>query len=199
MKIEKLKTVDIKPYFRNPRKNDDAVEGVAESIQAFGFQNPIILDKDNVIIAGHTRWKAALKLDLKELPCIIADLPEEYVKAYRIADNKYGEKSEWDFALLKDEFEDLDTGEFDLELTGFDMSEIEEMMTKYGDEYGTDFTLPDGDRDGLQQMTFILADEQVENVKTALAKSKKQGDFIDTGNENSNGNALARICETYNG
>ena len=69
-KIEYLKPSEITPYFRNPRKNDNAVEGVAESIKAFGFQNPIILDKDNIIIAGHTRWKAALKLDLKTVPCI---------------------------------------------------------------------------------------------------------------------------------
>ena len=136
MKIENLKPSEITPYFRNPRKNDDAIEGVAESIKAFGFKNPILLDQENVIVAGHTRWKAALKLDLKTVPCIkINGLSPAKINAYRIADNKYGEKAEWDFPLLKDELEELDTGEFDLELTGFGLDEIEEMMTKFGDEY----------------------------------------------------------------
>jgi len=136
MKIEKLKPSEITPYFRNPRKNEDAIEGVAESIQAFGFQNPIIIDNNNVIVCGHTRWKAALKLELKEIPCIRTNgLSEAKIKAYRIADNKYGERAEWDFALLKDEFAELDTGEIDLELTGFNLDEIEQMMTIYGDEY----------------------------------------------------------------
>ena len=84
------------PYEKNPRKNDDAVKYVAESIQQFGFKVPIVIDTNGVIIAGHTRYKASKKLGLKEVPCIIADdLTEEQIKAYRLADNKVSELSEW--------------------------------------------------------------------------------------------------------
>ena len=92
---------DIKLYEKNPRKNDNAVEYVANSIKEFGFQQPIVIDKDGVIVAGHTRYKASKKLGLEKVPCIIADdLTDEQIKAYRLADNKVSEKSEWDFDLL---------------------------------------------------------------------------------------------------
>ena len=114
-----LKLKDIKPYDRNARKNDDAVEAVMNSIQEFGFKNPIILDKDNVIICGHTRYKASKKLKLKEVPCIIADdLTDEQVKAYRLADNKTGELAEWDYDLL--DFEMGEIFSIDMEQFGFD-------------------------------------------------------------------------------
>lgn len=117
----KLKIVDLSidkvvPYDNNPRNNDDAVDSVAESIRQFGFKVPMILDKDNVIIAGHTRLKAAQKLGLKTVPVIYADdLTEEQVKAFRLADNKTGELAEWDFALLESELK---------EITGIDMQEF---------------------------------------------------------------------------
>ena len=136
MEIIYLKPSMIKPYFRNPRKNEQAVEKVTKSITDFGFRNPILIDSESIIIAGHTRWKAALKLNLKRVPCMICDdLTEKQIKALRIADNKTGELADWDFALLKDEFEDLNDGEFDLESTGYDLEEIEELMTTYGDEF----------------------------------------------------------------
>jgi len=117
----------IKPYMNNPRKNDETVLKVAESIQAFGFQNPIIVDKDFVIIAGHTRWKAALKLDLKQVPVIVADdLTSEQVRAYRIADNRLAEFSEWDWERLTLEFENMQ--DFDWEIVGFSQEEIDAML-----------------------------------------------------------------------
>ena len=119
MKIQQLKPSDLKPYFNNPRKNENAVIKIAESIQAFGFQNPIIADKNKIIIAGHTRWKAALKLNLKTVPVIITDLPEEKAKAYRLADNRLGEMAEWDWEKLERELDDLDI-EFK-ELLDFDI------------------------------------------------------------------------------
>lgn len=104
------------PYINNPRLNDDAVDAVAGSIKNFGFKNPIIIDKDNEIIAGHTRLKAAKKLGLEEVPTIkVDDLTEKQIKAFRIADNKTSEFAEWDMDLLKIELEDLN----DL-FTGFD-------------------------------------------------------------------------------
>ena len=104
MEIVNLKLSELKPYKNNPRINDDAVEGVMNSIEEFGFKVPIIIDENNEIIAGHTRYKASEKLGLKEVPCIIADdLTDEQVKAFRLADNKVAEKAEWNFELLESE------------------------------------------------------------------------------------------------
>lgn len=121
MEILNLKIADVKPYEKNPRKNEEAVIYVANSIKDFGFKVPIVIDKDNVIVCGHTRYKAAKKLGLKEVPCIMADdLTDEQIKAYRLADNKVAEKAEWEFDLLNDELEDL--FEFDMSNYGFELS-----------------------------------------------------------------------------
>lgn len=117
--IIEMSIADIKPYENNPRKNDKAVDAVAASIKKFGWKNPIIVDADNVIIAGHTRYNAAKKLKLETVPCIRAtDLTEEQAKAYRLADNKTGELATWDDGLLKVELSgilNIDLSEF-----GFD-------------------------------------------------------------------------------
>lgn len=117
--IVNIKTTELKPYEKNPRRNDEAVKYVAESIKEFGFKVPVVIDEDNVIVAGHTRWKAAKKLGLSEVPCIIADdLTEEQIKAFRLADNKVAEKAEWDFELLAFELDDI--VDFDMSVFGFD-------------------------------------------------------------------------------
>lgn len=114
----------ISPYEKNPRKNDDAVEYVANSIREFGFKVPIVIDKDGVIVAGHTRYKAAKKLNMDKVPCIVADdLTDEQIKAFRLADNKTAEKATWDFDLLAEELDSL--FEFDMEAFGFDEHENE--------------------------------------------------------------------------
>ena len=108
MDILNLGLEEIKPYEKNPRNNDNAVDAVAASISEFGFKVPIIIDKDNIIVAGHTRYKAAKKLGLKTVPCIKADdLTDEQVKAFRLADNKVAEQAEWDFDLLNEELETI--------------------------------------------------------------------------------------------
>ncbi len=130
--IQLVDITQIKPYENNPRKNDKAVDKVAESIKEFGFKNPVIVDKDNLIIVGHTRYKAAKKLGLTQIPVIVAsDLTPEKAKAYRIADNKTGEIAEWDYEQLINELEELKLSDYDLELTGFDMKEFEDMMEEY--------------------------------------------------------------------
>ena len=115
MNIINMPISELKEYENNPRLNDEAVEYVARSIEEFGFKNPIIVDTDNVIIAGHTRLKAARFLDLDEVPVIIADdLTEDQVKAFRLADNKVAEMAKWDYAALAMELDtiDIDMGEF---------------------------------------------------------------------------------------
>lgn len=109
LKIEYIDTEKLIPYINNPRINDEAVDVVAASIKEFGFKNPILIDKENVIIAGHTRLKAAKKLGLKEVPVIrVEDLTERQIKAFRIADNKTVEFADWDMELLQLELEELE-------------------------------------------------------------------------------------------
>ena len=121
VKIVDIRT--IKPYANNPRKNENAVEPVANSIREFGFRQPIVVDADNTIIAGHTRLEAAKQLGLAEVPVIVTDdLTPEQVKAYRLADNKTGELAGWDFELLDLELEELgDIADFDMGDFGFEM------------------------------------------------------------------------------
>ena len=129
MDIVEKKLADIKPYEKNPRKNDNAVDTVTNSIKEFGFKVPIVIDKDNVIVCGHTRYKASKKLGLEVVPCVIADdLTEEQIKAYRLADNKVSELAEWDIDLLGEELD----GIFDIDMSdfGFDLSEEEEEETE---------------------------------------------------------------------
>ena len=124
MEIINLPISDIIPYQKNPRRNDKAVKPVMESIKQFGFKVPLVIDKDNVVVCGHTRMRAAKRLKLTEVPCIRADdLTEEQIKAFRLADNKTAEFATWDLELLNGELleiKDIDMGDF-----GFDMPEPE--------------------------------------------------------------------------
>lgn len=116
--VKYMPTDDLIPYANNPRRNDTAVDKVANSIKEFGFRVPIVVDADNVIVAGHTRLKAAKKLGLKSVPCVVADdLTEDQIKAYRLADNKVSELAEWDFELLDLELDDI---ELDMSQFGFE-------------------------------------------------------------------------------
>lgn len=122
MEVKLLRIEDITPYENNPRQNDEAVEPVMHSIREFGFKVPVVVDRDRIIIAGHTRYKAAVKLGLKEIPCIVAeDLDDEKVRAFRLADNKTAELSRWDEDLLQKELAqilDIDMGKFGFEDEG---------------------------------------------------------------------------------
>ena len=124
MEVQDLKLDQITPYDHNPRDNDGAVDAVAASIKEFGFKVPIILDKDRTIVAGHTRFKAAKKLGLQSVPCIMADdLTEEQVRAFRLADNKVGELAGWDFDLLNMELAGIE----ELDMTQFGFEDPEEL------------------------------------------------------------------------
>lgn len=137
LRIEYLNIEDLKPYENNPRNNEEAVEYVANSIREFGFKVPIIIDSDNVIVAGHTRLKASELLGLEKVPCIRAsDLSEDQVRAFRLADNKASEFATWDLGKLEIELEDI---EFDMQEFGFEFTEPEEDDGYYGDERERNF------------------------------------------------------------
>lgn len=138
MEIESIKIEDLKPYENNPRHNDEAVEGVKESIKQFGFKIPIVIDKNNVIVCGHTRYKASVALGLQEIPCIRADdLTDDQIRAFRIADNKVSEVAEWDLDKLQIELEDisLDMSSFGIDMDSFSSFDIQDDDDGYyGDE-----------------------------------------------------------------
>ena len=151
MTIIDVKLTDLKPYEKNPRHNDEAVKGVANSIKQFGFKVPIIIDKNNVIVAGHTRYKAGLELGLETVPCIIADdLTPKQIKAFRLADNKVAEKSYWDFDLLNEELADL---KIDFNMSDFDFKvdvdekDIDDLFID--DEGGKDTPTPSSGSDDV--------------------------------------------------
>lgn len=139
MKIISMPIGEIHPYGKNPRKNDGAVNAVAESIRQFGFNQPIVVDKDHVIIVGHTRYKAAKKLGIKDIPVIVAeDLSDQQAKAYRLADNKTNDLADWDFELLGDELDsifDFDMSDFGFDINDEDKEDAEmDEDSYYGDE-----------------------------------------------------------------
>lgn len=137
MKVEAKSIGEIKPYENNPRDNDDAVDAVANSIKEFGWQQPIVVDIGGVIIAGHTRYKAAQKLGLKHVPVVVADnLTPDQVKAYRLADNKTAELADWNMDLLNDELDqirDIDMSDFGFD--DLDSLELEDADTAKDDNF----------------------------------------------------------------
>lgn len=140
LQIINMQMAQIKPYPNNPRKNADAVKYVAASIKEFGFKQPIVIDRDNVIIAGHTRYLAAKELKLKEIPCLMADdLTNEQIKAYRIADNKTAEFAEWDLSMLDAELD----GIFDLDMSEFGFMDEPEKIEPQENDFDVDGALTD--------------------------------------------------------
>ena len=136
MKVETINIDKLIPYHNNPRK-DQAIDKVASSINEYGFQQPIVVDKNMVLIVGHTRLLGAKKLGLKEVPVHIADLSEAKAKAYRIADNRLNEDSNWDLDLLDLEVKSLLEQNYNIDLLGFDSSEIDKFL-KNDEEYLAD-------------------------------------------------------------
>jgi ParB-like chromosome segregation protein Spo0J len=132
MNIEQWEIDRVKPYDKNPRRNDKAVDAVAKSISEYGWRQPIVVDKDGVIVVGHTRYKAALKLGLKTVPVhVAADLTPQQARAYRIADNRTNEAAEWDVDLLPIELGELRGNGVDLKLLGFTDKELAEYLKEF--------------------------------------------------------------------
>lgn len=200
MNILDLKLSDITPYENNPRNNDEAVEPVLESIKEFGFKVPIIIDKNNVIVAGHTRYKAAKKLKLKSVPCIRADdLTEEQIRAFRLADNKVSEFAKWDNQLLNIELDEID---LDMSLFGFEFVEEEEkeeveveFTETLNEEHNYIILYFDNDIDWLQA-------ESLFNIKTVKDYSTRKDGVIKKerkgiGRVLNGAEALNKLTEVY--
>lgn len=186
------------PYARNSRTHSaEQVAQIAASIKEFGFLNPIIIDGDNGIIAGHGRVMAAQKLGMETVPVIEAShLTDAQRRAYIIADNRLALDAGWDEEMLRIEFAELESLGFDLELTGFTLDEIGAL--DFDSDCEIDMpVLKDGDKEPYQQRTFTLHDEQAAIVDDAVTLARTSP-LADTRlNENSNGNALALICQQW--
>jgi Predicted transcriptional regulators len=189
MKIEYIPLDKIKPYENNPRINDEAVKYVANSIKEFGFKVPIIIDENNVIVAGHTRLKAAKKLGFEKVPCIRADdLTENQIKAFRLADNKVGEIATWDFNSLAVELANIEN----INMSNFNF----EPLDVSPDDFGNSFILPDGEKPEICTMTFTVHEKQKELIEYAINLVKDE--VVETfGNSNKNGNALYEVVKQW--
>lgn len=166
MDIVSKKIEELKPYENNPRINKGAIEYVKNSIKEFGFKVPIVVDKNNVIVAGHTRVLASKELGIKEVPCIVADdLTEEQVKAFRLVDNKVSEESTWDFDKLDEELEsitDIDMSLFDFEVD--DLNDIDDLYNELSeDKIETD----------KESITFVFTKEQARQINNYIKDNGK--------------------------
>lgn len=189
---------DLIPYARNSRTHsDEQVTQIASSIKEFGFTNPVLIDADGGIIAGHGRVMAAKKLKMESVPVVVlSHLTEAQRRAYVIADNKLALNAGWDDEMLRVEFQELQDLGFNVELTGFSMDEINALQFDSDCETGMP-ALKDGDKEPYQQKTFTLHDEQAALVDDAITLARTHP-LVDSGlNENSNGNALSLICEQW--
>jgi len=157
MKIEIADINSIKPYENNPRKlSEKAIETVAMSLKEYGFRQPIVVDKDRIIVVGHTRFRASKKLGFKEVPITIADnLTTEQINAYRIADNRTSEESEWDNELLKMELKELDLKDFNLELTGFNEDQLNNMLFEERDGLTDEDEVPEAPEEPITKLGDI--------------------------------------------
>ena len=166
MEIIYKKVGDLIPYEKNPRKNTKAVKYVANSIEEFGFKQPIIIDRDNVVVCGHTRLMATKQLGIEEVPCIVADdLTDEQIKAFRLADNKVSEQAEWDIGLLNEELDDIlnvDMGDFGFDI--FSMDDLEEMEGYNSEE---------DDREHFSK-TFVFPIEKKKQIICYLKKHQNE-------------------------
>ena len=188
MNVKTIPLADIHPYANNPRKNDEAVAGVAASIKRFGFLIPMVIDRNGEIICGHTRYKAAKQLELKEVPCVIADeLTEDEINAFRLADNKVSEKAQWDMDLLPVELAGIM-----LPMEDFGFESISP------DDFGENFVLDEGEKKPFQQISITVHDKQAELILRAIKYVYDHNAVTETfTNENHNGNGLYEVVREW--
>lgn len=188
MDVKNIPIGEIVPYAKNAKKHDKRqIDNVAESIRQYGFVQPVVIDRDGVIVIGHCRVLAAKKLCMEAVPCVcVDDLTPEQVNALRIVDNKSAEDgAAWDFDMLSMELPEIDLSAFDFDF-GIETDA----------DYGMDFSLPDGDKPEICQMTFTLHERQKELIEYAI--SLVEDDVTETfGNTNKNGNALYEVIRQW--
>ena len=195
MEIIYKKINELIPYDKNAKKHDaEQIKRIALSLDRYGWKQPVVIDANNVIIVGHGRVLGAKKSEKwknKPVPCVVADdLTEEEIREYRLADNKLNE-SDWDIELLDVELADI---EFDMSEFGFENEEIED------EDYSTDFSLKDGDREPTITMSITFSDDEAEAVNRAIAEmkgTKKFKDYDNPLNKNGNGNALFLVVDEW--
>lgn len=163
-----VRVKDLIPYAKNPRKNDQAVEDLKKSLDKFGYVTRIVVADDMTVVAGHTRLKAMLELGWqeKEIEVVQYLASPQDVRAYRLVDNKSGEKAEWDEDLLEEELDYLDDY-FDVDDLGFDVGFGDECVD-LDDAMGEDFMLPEGEKGETETMSFVLTNAQAATVREAL-------------------------------
>ena len=176
MNIQEMEVTKIIPYINNPRKNLN-IDKVASSIKEFGFQQPIVIDEENIIIVGHTRFEAAKKLGLEKVPVTIAKLSKNQAKAYRIADNRLNQDASWDTKLLNLEFNDLIGDNYNLDHLGFTNDELDNLFLK--DEKGSEEELnpddfPDEEISDVKMVQLFFNKENDEKFRQAIDKIYKK-------------------------
>lgn len=195
LKIDYLPVADLKPYDKNTRKHKNLdVDNIAKSIEKYGMNDAIgIWGEDNVIVEGHGRLEACKKLGIDTVPVVRLDhLTDEQRREYAIAHNATAELSEWDLDILPDELAELDLGDFDFDF-GIDFDSGEDYSP---DEFSDDFSLPDGDKPEICQMTFTLHQNQKDLIEYAIQTVKDN--ITETfGNTNANGNALYEVIKQW--
>lgn len=192
---------ELRPHPKNPNQHPpEQVTLLAKIIAHQGWRAPVVVSKrSGFIVAGHGRLLAALELGLERVPVNDQEFASDADElAHLAADNRIAELAETDGAKLKDLLLELDTGAFDMDLSGFDGGELERVINYFKAESVTAPTLADGDRQPFRQCTFTVHDSQFAEIETAMRTAKAAGGGASDVNENSNGNALAWICQEFN-
>ncbi len=190
----RVRVKDLIPYAKNPRKNDQAVEDLKKSLDKFGYVTRIVVADDMTVVAGHTRLKAMLELGWQEREIEVVQYlasPQD-VRAYRLVDNKSGEKAEWDEDLLEEELDYLDDY-FDVDDLGFDVGFGDECVD-LDDAMGEDFMLPEGEKGETETMSFVLTNAQAATVREALNCVEEEGSD-EIGNRN--GFKISEVCRQW--
>ena len=176
MNIQEMEIAKIIPYINNPRKNLN-IDKVASSIKEFGFQQPIVIDEENIIIVGHTRFEAAKKLGLEKVPVTIAKLSKNQAKAYRIADNRLNQDASWDTKLLNLEFNDLIGDNYNLDHLGFTNDELDNLFLKDEKESEEELNpddFPDEEISDVKMVQLFFNKENDEKFRQAIDKIYKK-------------------------
>ena len=173
MQIQMLSPDQVIPYEKNPRKNEEAVDKVAASIKEFGFRQPIVVDADHVIIAGHTRLEASKRLGLTDVPVVVADdLSEEQVRAYRLADNRTAEFSGWDFDLLNGEL--FEINDIDMAAFGFNMDAFADGLVDGSDFFDREDHHDTEREEGNEEYNEFLDKFDAKKVEQEIAKENAE-------------------------